>query len=112
MSVAWYRTACVVVAGLMSGCLYGCGDSSNSSFSYAGGMARKIDRSTIEDKVRGSWVGQMAGVAWGAPTEFLYAGRTIPEARVPIWKPEMINLAFLQDDVYVEIPLLMAMRTA
>jgi hypothetical protein len=71
---------------------------------------RTISRSALEDKIRGSWTGQMAGVAWGAPTEFRFAGRIIPDNEVPLWTPDWINLAFLQDDVYVEIPFLDAMR--
>jgi len=31
---------------------------------------RRLSRRTLEDKVRGSWAGQMIGVAYGAPTEF------------------------------------------
>ena len=70
---------------------------------------RKIDQITLEDKIRGSWVGQMAGVTWGAPTEFKYMGEIIPEDEVPIWDPERINRGFIQDDIYVEITFLDAM---
>jgi len=54
----------------------------------------------------------MAGVAWGAPTEFRYAGRIIPDEDVPVWRPSSINLAYIQDDLYVEIPFLEAYRDA
>ena len=60
----------------------------------------------IRDKVEGSWAAQMIGVAWGAPTEFRYCGSMIPEDAVPVWEPGMINEAFGQDDLYVEIPFL------
>ena len=65
-----------------------------------------LDPATARDRIMGSWVGQMAGVAWGAPTEFKYHGRIIPADEVPVWKPSMINNAFIQDDLYVEIPFL------
>ncbi|MBO4794527.1 MAG: ADP-ribosylglycohydrolase family protein [Clostridia bacterium] len=60
----------------------------------------------IKDKIRGSWAAQMIGVAWGASTEFQYQGTVIPEDKVPEWNPQMINTAYAQDDLYVEIPYL------
>jgi hypothetical protein len=65
-----------------------------------------LTQSQIEDRVRGGWVGQMVGVTWRAPTEFRYLGRTIPANEVPTWYPSLINDAFAQDDMYVEIPFL------
>jgi len=97
----------ILVLWMMVGTLYACSDNGDGAHHT---QARWIDRATLEDKVRGSWVGQMAGVAWGAPTEFLYLGRIIPEGEVPVWQREWINLAFIQDDIYVEIPFLDSMR--
>lgn len=56
--------------------------------------------------MKAGWIGQIAGVAWGAPTEFRYQQRIIPSKEVPSWKPEMINNAFKQDDLYVEMTFL------
>ena len=36
------------------------------------------------DKMKAGWLGQMAGVGWGAPTEFKYRERVIPEERPKI----------------------------
>ena len=63
----------------------------------------------LEYKKKGGWIGQMVGVAWGASTEFCYRGTMIPESKVPAWSPEMINSAFDQDDLYVEIPFIETM---
>ncbi len=63
----------------------------------------------LYDKISGSWVGQMVGVTWAASTEFLYNGVMIPEKDVPKWVPTMVNDAFLQDDLYVEVPFMEAM---
>jgi len=71
-----------------------------------------IDRAALRDKMLGSWVGQMAGVTWGASTEFNYHGRIIPEDEVPEWQPRRINGGFIQDDLYVEIPFVDAMVSA
>jgi len=57
------------------------------------------------DKMQAGWVGQMAGVGWGAPTEYKFRGAIMPEANVPNWKPEMVN-QFDQDDLYVEMTFL------
>jgi len=58
------------------------------------------------DKMKAGWIGQIAGVSWGAPTEFKWKDRIIPFADMPIWQPEMINDAFEQDDLYVEMTFL------
>ena len=35
---------------------------------------RKISIEEYRDKMKGGWIGQIAGVCWGAPTEFRYCG--------------------------------------
>lgn len=67
---------------------------------------RRLSLREYRDKMMGGWVGQMVGVAWGAPTEFKFKDRIIPEDKVPVWRPEMINDAFGQDDLYVEMTFL------
>ena len=67
---------------------------------------RRLGVKTYVDKMTAGWIGQMAGVAWGFPTEFKFNGRIIPEQKVPKWRPEMVNNAFDQDDLYVEMTFL------
>lgn len=55
------------------------------------------------------WIGQMAGVGWGAPTEFQYNGRMVPEEEMPAWRPEFVN-QFWQDDLYVEMTFLKSLE--
>jgi hypothetical protein len=62
------------------------------------------------DKMKGGWVGQMVGVSWGAPTEFGWMGEIIPEGAVPVWESWMINDAFWQDDIYVEMTFLRSLE--
>lgn len=69
-----------------------------------------LSEAELLDKMEGGWIGQMVGVTWAAPTEFIYAGRLMPQANMPVWTPDTINNAFGQDDVYVEIPFLDAMK--
>lgn len=71
--------------------------------------AATLDEAAVADRIRGAWMGKMAGVAWGAPTEFHYYG-LVPDAAVPAWQPSMINNAFNEDDLYVQIPFLQAMQ--
>ncbi len=66
---------------------------------------RTISVTTYLDKMKAGWIGQMAGVGWGAPTEFKWQGQIIPQEQVPQWTPEMIN-QFHQDDIYVEMTFL------
>ena len=67
---------------------------------------REISVKEYRDKLEAGWLGQIAGVAWGAPTEFRWKDTIIPEEDMPKWKPEMMNEAFGQDDLYVEMTFL------
>ena len=74
----------------------------------AGCAADAVRRLPVEEyvsKMKAGWIGQMAGVGWGAPTEFRYKGKIIPEDKMPAWKPGTIN-QFRQDDIYVEMTFL------
>lgn len=69
-----------------------------------------IGEDVLRDKIAGSWVAQMVGVTWGASTEFTSNGKIIPEKAVPKWRSSMVNDAFGQDDLFVEIPFIDAMK--
>ncbi|MCF0234289.1 MAG: ADP-ribosylglycohydrolase family protein, partial [Thermoguttaceae bacterium] len=71
---------------------------------------RKISVAEYRDKMKGGWIGQIAGVCWGAPTEFRWTADVIPEGETPKWTPDMINNAFGQDDLYVEMTFLKTME--
>lgn len=66
---------------------------------------RQIPVAEYVDKMKAGWIGQMAGVGWGGPTEFRYNGVILPENEMPEWKPGLIN-QFHQDDLYVEMTFL------
>ena len=71
----------------------------------AQGAELRLPVAQYRDKMAAGWIGQMAGVGWGAPTEFRYTGRIIPAAEMPKWKPETVN-QYNQDDIYVEMTFL------
>ncbi len=71
---------------------------------------RRLPVKEYRDKMKAGWVGQIAGVCWGAPTEFKFADKIIPEDAMPKWTPGMINNAFGQDDLYVEMTFLRSME--
>ncbi len=78
------------------------------SYTQASDNGKKFRRLPVKeyrDKMKAGWIGQMAGVGWGAPTEFKWNGKIIPEDKMPAWKPETIN-QFSQDDIYVEMTFL------
>jgi len=83
---------------------------------YAG-SERKISIQEYRDKMEAGWIGQMAGVAWSARTEFKFYRRIIPidestglPELMPAWTPELINAAFGQDDIYVEMTFLRSLE--
>lgn len=63
----------------------------------------------IYNKILGGWVGQMAGVVYGADVEFYYRGQIMPEEDVVDFSNLNINNAFWQDDLYVEMTFLSVM---
>ena len=67
---------------------------------------RRLPVQEYVDKMKAGWIGQMAAVSWGFPTEFKFRGKIIPLEKVPEWKPKMVNNAFRQDDLYVEMTFL------
>jgi chitodextrinase len=80
----------------------------------ASAQGTAIPETQVLDRIRGAWLGQMAGVAWAAPTEYYDPAqneeRRLRPDEVPVWDPSDINDAFGQDDIYVEIPFLEAMK--
>ena len=72
---------------------------------------RLLPRAEYLDKMKAGWIGQMAGVGFGGPTEFRHQGELVPENQLPRWTPKMIN-QFDQDDLYVEMTFLRTLRAA
>lgn len=64
---------------------------------------KTIPIESLRDKIAGGWAGQMIGVSYGAPTEFRYRNRIIPDGELPRWKPEMVHNSINQDDLYVDM---------
>jgi hypothetical protein len=70
---------------------------------------RRLPLNEYIDKMKGGWIGQMAGVGWGAPTEFRFLGEIVPEDQMPKWNPSLVN-QFNQDDIYVEMTFLRSLE--
>jgi hypothetical protein len=82
-----------------------------STFTHAAdAQYLRLSLKDYRDKMKSGWIGQIAGVCWGAPTEFRYREQIIPADKMPVWKPQMINDAFGQDDLYVEMTFLRTME--
>ncbi|MCK5105423.1 MAG: ADP-ribosylglycohydrolase family protein [Cyclobacteriaceae bacterium] len=70
---------------------------------------KRISVDEYRDKMKAAWVGQMAGVGWGLPTEFKFPDQIIPADQVPAWDPEMVNQQG-NDDLYVEMTFMASME--
>jgi len=65
---------------------------------------RTLTLETFRDKMRGAWIGQSAGVAWGQPTEWKYADKIMPDDFVPTWTRDFHDrYTYGNDDLYVEM---------
>jgi len=80
------------------------------SFAALAQGERRLSVDDYRDRMKGGWIGQIIGVVWGAPTEFKFNDKIMPAEMVPDWSPDMINNAFGQDDLYVEMTFLRSME--
>jgi hypothetical protein len=75
----------------------------------AEGSVRRLPVREYRDKMTAGWIGQILGVSWGAPTEGQYR-QIMPADKMPPFRDTLINDAFGQDDLYVEMTFLRSME--
>ena len=63
-----------------------------ASAAFGQGGERRLSLEVFRDKMQGAWVGQMAGVSWGQPTEFKFVDRIMPAEAVPTWEANFHDL--------------------
>ncbi len=75
------------------------------------GAGESVELSTERylDKCKGAWAGQMVGVSYGWPFEFVSNGKPITDP-LEAWKPEKVAEAINQDDIYVEMTFLQSLE--
>jgi hypothetical protein len=66
---------------------------------------RRLPAKEYVDKMKAGWIGEIIGVSWGAPTEGKFKTIAPPE-KVPPFTEDLVNQAFDQDDLYVEMTFL------
>ena len=70
---------------------------------------RRLPAREYIDKMKAGWIGQIIGVSWGAPTEGKF--KTImPAEKMPPFSENLVNQAFNQDDLYVEMTFLRSLE--
>jgi hypothetical protein len=75
----------------------------------AGQEFRRLPVKEYRDKMKAGWIGQIIGVSWGAPTEGRYQ-KIMPADKMPPFSENLVNDAFGQDDLYVEMTFLRTME--
>jgi hypothetical protein len=84
--------------------------SSGATIAFAAeGAVRRLPVKEYRDKMKAGWIGQIIGVSWGAPTEGRFR-QIMPEKDIPRFRDTLINDAFGQDDLYVEMTFLRSME--
>ncbi|MGD0597711.1 MAG: ADP-ribosylglycohydrolase family protein [Sedimentisphaerales bacterium] len=101
MRTKWIIVGLVLVVGLCISC-----QKSQQCGKTCGAGEIKISKSTLEDKIKGGWLGKTAGVCVGAPTEFKAKGKMFTGA-VNLYP--RLDGGFSQDDIYVQITFIAAM---
>ena len=81
-------------------------DDETSPKGGSGSGELKISIRTLEDKIKGGWLGKTAGVCVGAPTEFKAQGKMFTG---PVNLYPKMDGGFAQDDIYVQITFIEAM---
>lgn len=77
--------------------------------SVRGQEFRRLPVREYRDKMKAGWIGQAIGVSWGAPTEGRYR-QIMPEDKMPPFRDTLVNDAFGQDDLYVEMTFLRSLE--
>lgn len=72
------------------------------------GPRTELTRSSLLDKIKGGWAGQVIGCTFGGPTEFRFPGSMIPDYQPVHWDDSIIGRTFerspgLYDDVYMDL---------
>jgi hypothetical protein len=89
--------SCLMLSSLFAAQAQGAGD------------IRRLPAKEYLDKMKAGWIGQIIGVTWGAPTEGKF--KTImPAEKVPPFRDDLVNQAFNQDDLYVEMTFLRSLE--
>lgn len=96
------KIAVIVFALSLAGCT---GQGKKDTVEY-----RKLPVKEYRDKLKAGWLGQIVGVSWAAPTEFKWKDEIMPLEEMPTWRNELINEAFNQDDLYVEMTFLRSLE--
>lgn len=68
----------------------------------------EISADTMRDKVRGAWAGKMIGVMYGRPMEFAANNALYTDSI--IWKPENVEAALNEDDIYGQMNFMATME--
>jgi hypothetical protein len=74
-----------------------------------GRASRRLPVKEYRDKMKAGWIGQIIGVSWGAPTEGRFR-EIMPADKMPPFSEDLVNNAFGQDDLYVEMTFLRSME--
>jgi len=80
----------------------------NSHVTINAHQYKSMPKATMEDKVRGAWAGKMIGVMYGRSMEFKATGTTYDDEI--LWKPQMVENALLEDDIYGQLSFMMTME--
>jgi hypothetical protein len=70
---------------------------------------RRLPVKQYREHMQAGWIGQIIGVSWGAPTEGRYH-TIMPADKMPPFSEDLINQAFGQDDLYVEMTFLRSLE--
>ncbi|CAN5119997.1 hypothetical protein BH09BAC3_BH09BAC3_29590 [soil metagenome] len=81
-----------------------------ASFAQAQPASKKItiNKTVLEDKIKGGWAGQTIGVTFGGPYEFRFNGTFIGDYQPLTWydgylKKTMVEIPGLYDDLYMDL---------
>jgi hypothetical protein len=101
------KTHCLIVLAAIL--LFSCSkDTTKKVVRFQDGQTISMEKSVLEDKIKGGWAGQVIGCTYGGPTEFRWNGTMIGD-HVPIpWDENQMpwwyeNAPGLYDDVYMDL---------
>ncbi len=89
-------------------CLLSCQPGEKAIRVYNDGEAITLSKTSLEDKIKGGWAGQVIGCTYGGPTEFQWCGTMIGDHITIEWDDTKMkwwydNAPGLYDDIYMDL---------
>ena len=97
-----------ILSLLLLTAFYSCEPTTREEKNVAFPEHTSLSKTSLQDKIKGGWAGQVIGVTFGGPTEFKFNGTMINDYQPIVWydgyiRKTMTDIPGLYDDLYMDL---------